>query len=297
MSGDNQVPFRRDLLCTAAWTAAVAALLGSACGGVKYRGHLRAFYHAARALAAHADRAPDWLDKLGEAGPEAAPACRWAYRNFGNPYLQRRAAQALGRCTGLSRFLAFAEREGLDSPATRELLDTLGSAGHSGIELPEAAPFCLRAYASSPDEADKGRAAAALAGCAGLPALLELVREAGTDTPAEYAFIARLSQENVHGKAPLGVMVIEQDLSPPESGGMGPKEKLVFSGRIGNYEVEVYHTWWVSDWGPRSGAENASGETRAKRLAPCPSSMTTRVVRRGPDGTPTEFHGPVWDVK
>jgi hypothetical protein len=283
MGPEAKPPLRRDLARMLWQTAAILGALGLLYGGVKHRKGVQAFYFAGRALAADDKAAIGWLDKLGEMGPEAAPACRVVYRNIKEPWPKRRAAAALKRCAGTGALLALAQVEGLGSAAARELLDSLH---YRDGDYPHAAEFCRRAYLAANDDAGKYGPASALAGCAGLPALLEFVGQVGIDSPAELVFANVLASRSVGGDAPEGVTVIEQDLSPPKPGSVGPNEKLVLSGQIGDYEVEVYHTWWETVWGSR----DSTGKVTSGRSTGLENGHAL-VYRRTPNGKRVQVGG------
>ncbi|HOX04779.1 MAG TPA: hypothetical protein PK280_00135 [Planctomycetota bacterium] len=116
---------RRDVVRMAWQTGLLLGLLGSVYAGVKHRGMFRAFYCAGRLVNASWVTAPDWAGKLADIGPQAAPACRLAYRLAGEDRTKEWAARSLGRCAGLAALHRLVEQEGPASPAESGLVAVL----------------------------------------------------------------------------------------------------------------------------------------------------------------------------
>jgi len=116
---------RRDLVRAALLSGALVTFLLAAAAAGAHHKEMRAFYYATRLVRAEAEDASGWADRLAALGPEAASACRWAYRRASDPEVKEEAALALGECAGLTELLALVEREGIDTPAEKALVELL----------------------------------------------------------------------------------------------------------------------------------------------------------------------------
>jgi hypothetical protein len=113
---------RRDVVRMAWQAGLILGLLGSLYVGMRFHRTFQAFYYAGRMAHASWVLAPDWAEKLGGLGPQAAPACRWAYRHCADENARFRAAEALGQCAGLEVLLRLVGQEGPGTPAEGALV-------------------------------------------------------------------------------------------------------------------------------------------------------------------------------